>query len=221
MKTLSVISRKGGAGKTTIAVNLAIAAHLAGHKTMIADIDPQRSASDSLRGRLTDGPTLMESSAGKLFLHRSTAQHDRYAYLFIDTPVAPDADVAVAVNCSDVCILVCRPTFLDIASVARSADAVRRLGKAGLIVLNQAPAKRLGEEPMAVIKAVEALRFCGLPVAPIGLRSRAAFQTSIAHGLSAMEWNAQDAAGQEVSRLWSHLETVAPSGRGDLQIRAN
>ena len=39
MKTLAVISRKGGAGKTTLSVNLAITAHLAGLKTMIADID--------------------------------------------------------------------------------------------------------------------------------------------------------------------------------------
>jgi len=205
VKTLAVISRKGGAGKTTLSINLALTAHLAGWKTMLADIDPQRSASDALRARTATGPTLAEINAGKLFQTRSHAMHDGYDVMLIDTPAAPDADVAVAVNSADLCVLVCRPTFLDIASVARSAEMVRRLGKAGLIVLNQAPAKRGGLEPVGVQKAVEALRFCGLPVAPIGLRSRVVYQQSVAHGRSVGEWEPTSPASQEIERLWSHM----------------
>lgn len=44
MNTISVISRKGGAGKTTVAVNLAVMAHLSGRAVLLVDIDPQRSA---------------------------------------------------------------------------------------------------------------------------------------------------------------------------------
>ncbi|MGR4866389.1 AAA family ATPase [Caulobacter sp. LARHSG274] len=205
MKIVAVISRKGGAGKTTLSINLALTAHLAGWKTMLADIDPQRSASDALRARTAAGPTLAEINAGKLFQARSQALHDGYDVMLIDTPAAPDADVAVAVNSADLCVLVCRPTFLDIASVARSAEMVRRLGKAGLIVLNQAPAKRAGLEPVNVQKAVEALRFCGLPVAPVGLRARVAYQQSVAHGRSVAEWEPASPASQEIARLWSHM----------------
>lgn len=215
MKTLAVISRKGGAGKTTLSVNLALTAHLAGWKTLLADIDPQRSASDALRARGEPGPGLAEISAGKLFQTHSQAAHDAHDVMLIDTPVAPDADVAVAVNSADLCLLVCRPTFLDIASVARSAEMVRRLGKAGLIVLNQAPSKRGGFEPASVRQAVEALRFCGLPIAPVGLRSRAVYQQSIARGLSVVEWDAQTSAAQEVDRLWSHVAALlALDGQG-------
>ena len=205
VKTLAVISRKGGAGKTTLSVNLALTAHLAGWKTMIADLDPQRSTSDALRARTEPGPTLAEINAGKLFQTRSQALHDAYDVMLIDTPAAPDADVAVAVNSADLCVLICRPTFLDIASVARSAEMVRRLGKAGLIVLNQAPPKRGGLEPVNVQKAIEALRFCGLPIAPVGLRARAIYQQSIAHGRSVCEWDPINPASQEIERLWSHV----------------
>ena len=205
VKTLAVISRKGGAGKTTLSVNLALTAHLAGWKTMIADLDPQRSTSDALRARTEPGPTLAEINAGKLFQTRSQALHDAYDVMLIDTPAAPDADVAVAVNSADLCVLICRPTFLDIASVARSAEMVRRLGKAGLIVLNQAPPKRGGLEPVNVQKAIEALRFCGLPIAPVGLRARAIYQQSVAHGRSVCEWDPANPASQEIERLWGHV----------------
>lgn len=215
MKTLAVISRKGGAGKTTLSVNLALTAHLTGWKTILADIDPQRSATDALRARGVLGPNLAEINAGKLFQARSQAIHDAYDLMVIDTPAAPDADVAVAANSADLCLLVCRPTFLDIASVARSAEMVRRLGKAGLIVLNQAPSKRAGQEPASVQQAIEALRFCGLPIAPVGMRSRAVYQQAIARGRSVGEWDPASPANQEVARLWVHVAALLTlDGRG-------
>lgn len=219
MKTLALISRKGGAGKTTLSVNLAITAHLAGLKVMLADIDSQRSASDSLRARNDDGPVLAEINAGKLFSTQVQAQHSDYDALVIDTPAAPETDVLQAIHCADLCVLVCRPTFLDIASVARSAEAVRRLGKKGVIVLSQAPSRRNGVEPPSVLKAAEALRFTGMPLAPVGLRARMAFQQSIAHGRSVCEWEPGSAAAEEISRLW---DLIAPMllGQEDIKVRA-
>ena len=208
MKTVAVISRKGGAGKTTVAVNLAVSAFRAGRKTMLADIDPQRSSFDALRARTIDGPALAGISAGKLFHTKSQAAHDGFELLVVDTPAAPDSDVVQAVNSADLCLLVCRPTFLDIASVARSAEFVRSLGKPGLIILNQAPPKRGGLEPVTVQKAVQALRFCSLPVASVGLRARAAYQQSIAHGRSVGEWDANSAGAIEIARLWENVAAM-------------
>ncbi|MDO9222138.1 MAG: ParA family protein [Caulobacter sp.] len=206
MKTVVVTSRKGGVGKTTVAVNLALAAFAAGSRVLLADTDPQRSATDALKARTRPGPSLVETTAGKLFQLHMAASREGVDLLVIDTPSTPEADVALAMNIADLCVLVSRPNFLDVASVVRSSEAVRRLGRTGVVVLNQAPPSRKGVEPPAVLRAIEALRFGGLPLASVGLRSRAVYQAAIAHGVSVAEWDPASTAAREIAGLWRDLE---------------
>ncbi|WP_255367545.1 AAA family ATPase [Caulobacter sp. UNC279MFTsu5.1] len=201
-----MLSRKGGSGKTTLAVNLALMAFLRGRKVLLADIDPQRSASDALRARGEPGPALADITAGKLFLTKSNAMRDGVDYLFIDTPALPEADVAQAVNIADVCLVAGRPSFLDLAPIVRTAEAVRRLGKGGMVVLNQAHTNRSDVAPVAFPEIMEALRFCGLPLAPHGLRSREAFQKAMAQGRCVAELEPGGPAARDLERLWAHVE---------------
>ena len=214
MKTITVLSRKGGSGKTTLAVNLALMAFLRGHKVLLADIDTQRSATDALRVRSEPGPVLAGITAGKLFLTQSNAMRDGVDYLFIDTPAAPEADVAQAVNVADLCLVAGRPSFLDLAPIVRTAEAVRRLGKGGMVVLNQAHTNRSDVAPVAFPEIMEALRFCGLPLAPHGLRSRETFQKAMAQGLCVAELEPGGPAARDVERLWAHLEARLGGGLG-------
>jgi chromosome partitioning protein len=215
VKTITVLSRKGGSGKTTLAVNLALMAFLRGHKVLLADIDPQRSASDALRARGEPGPVLADINAGKLFMTKSNAMRDRFDYLFVDTPAMPEADVAQAVNIADLCLVAGRPSFLDLAPIVRTAEAVRRLGKGGMVVLNQAHTSRSDVAPVAFPDIMEALRFCGLPLAPHGLRSREAFQKAMAHGLCVAEFEPGGPAARDLERLWAHVEAgLGGLGRG-------
>lgn len=74
MQTVAVVARKGGAGKTTLAVHLSIAGYLRGIKTLLADADPQRSASATLKGRTPPGPKLAETIGPKLFALQDMAR---------------------------------------------------------------------------------------------------------------------------------------------------
>jgi chromosome partitioning protein len=209
MRTIAVIARKGGSGKTTVAVSLAIAAHLRGHRTLLADSDPQHSSCDVLKGRRGPGPAWTETTGPELFSLQVASQRSEVGALVIDTAAGAEEEVAHAIVLADLSLLVIRPTFLDFAAAIRTVDVVRRLHKPAMIVLNQAPAAREGVEPPAVKKAQEALRLMRLPVAPAILRSRAAYQSALECGCSAEELDPTGAAGQELGQLWAFVERLA------------
>lgn len=205
MKTLAVMSRKGGAGKTTVAVNLTLAARTLGVRAVLADADPMRSACEVLRGREEAPGLLFETSASKLFALTEACRRSGVDLLIIDTPAAPEADVAEAVKVADLCLAVARPTYLDLAATVLSVAVIQRLGRDGMIVLNQCAPARAGVEPPSVLKAFEALRFAHLPVAPTAVRARMVYQTAFAQARSVLEIDEDGAAAQEVRAVFGHV----------------
>jgi chromosome partitioning protein len=209
MKNIAVVARKGGSGKTTIAVNLAIAAHRRGYAVQLADTDPQGSASEVLKVRKAEGPKVLRLTGEELYNQQKSAPRADDDLTIIDTPAASEDAIAHAIALATVSLLVVRPTFLDIATTLQTAQILRRLRKPGLILLNQAPVPRGGIEPPAVKRALEALRLMQLPVAPVMMRSRAAYQTSLATGQSVEEIGGANPAGDEITGLWSYIERFA------------
>lgn len=208
MRTLAVVARKGGAGKTTVAAQLALAAHLRGRRALLADSDPQRSSFQAMTARVAPGPKVVETNGRALFALQMASLKEGREAMVIDTAAGFEEAIAQAVAISDLVLLVVRPTFLDLAAALQSADVVRKLRKPGLVVLNQAPPARDGVEPPAVKKALEALALMRLPVVPAILRSRAIYQTAIETGRS-VEETADAAAAREVSELWAFIERFA------------
>lgn len=206
MRTIAVIARKGGSGKTTVATHLALAAHLRGREVLVADTDGQRSVTHVLKGRKGAGPAWAETSGAKLFALQLTAQKGGADLMVVDTPAVVEDEIGSAIVIADLSLLVIRPTFLDLAAAIQTAEIVRRLRKPSLIVLNQAPPSRGGIEPPAVKKALEALRIMRLPVIPAILRSRAAYQTALETGRSAEEMEGAPEAAAEVGELWTFVE---------------
>jgi chromosome partitioning protein len=208
MRTIAVIARKGGSGKTTVATHLALAAHLRGMRTVLADTDPQGSSTETLKGRMREGPQYFRTTGPALrgIVRGTDAPAEA---LIIDTPAASEAEAAHAIAMADLALLIVRPTFLDLAASLQTAQILRRLRKPGLIVLNQAPTARGGVEPPAVKRALEALTLMRLPVAPVILRARAAFQIALEKGLSVEEMVPHEAAAEEVRQLWTFIEHFA------------
>jgi chromosome partitioning protein len=206
MRTVAVIARKGGAGKTTVAINLAIAAQRRGLKTLLADSDPQRSLVDVLKGRRHTGPTIVETDSRGLFALQAWSVRAGVEALVIDTPAGQEEELAHAIVLADLSVLVLRPTLLDFAALLRTLKVIRNLRKPAMVVLNQAPPMRAGIEPPAVRKALEVLRLLRLPVSPSILRTRAAYQSALERGGSAEEQTGDVAAAKEINDLWLSVQ---------------
>ena len=66
MNTIAIISQKGGAGKTTIALHLAVSSTRAGRNTAIIDLDPQASAASWGDRREAALPVVLSAHASRL-----------------------------------------------------------------------------------------------------------------------------------------------------------
>ncbi|MDP1875258.1 ParA family protein [Phenylobacterium sp.] len=211
MQTVAVISRKGGAGKSTVAVNLAAALRDGGQRAVLADADPLRSSSEALRAHSL---AVVETSASKLFALVTASRRSGCDVLVIDTPASPEADIVAAIKVADICLVVARPTYLDLAAALKTVELLRQLRAPGVIVLNQCPSPRQGREARVVTGAIEALRFAGVPVAGVTLRVRQAYQAALSYGLGVTEW---EPTGQAATETRALAEQVLGRLRGEIQ----
>ena len=86
MKTVAIISQKGGTGKTTVAVHLSVEATRAGHKVALIDLDPQASATKWSITRSADAPIAVSAHAVMLRQELYKAEQAGVDLAIIDTP---------------------------------------------------------------------------------------------------------------------------------------
>jgi chromosome partitioning protein len=206
VKTLAVLSRKGGTGKTTVSVHLAVAAWRSGLGVLLADCDRQGSAGEWRRERKTSGPVVFSAKSAALFATQQAADRAGRDLMIIDTSPTASEELADAVRCADFCLMVLRPSFLDVRAIRETAELVARFGKSGAFVINQAPPRRSGKEMACVGDTVRQLTALGRPVMPIGLRSRIAYQQAIGEGQTVLETAPSSSAAQEIGGLWKAVE---------------
>jgi chromosome partitioning protein len=203
LKTLAVVALKGGTGKTTVSVNLAARAFGAGLRVLLADMDPQASASDWAKARRTPGPMTIPVKVGSLAATHCTAQSANTELMILDTRASSQMDTLAAVKAAELSLVVVRPTVIDLRAIAATVELLRPLRKPLAFVINQAPSQRIGRDPVLVSEAIDLLLGYGVAVAPVGLRARQIYQTSFSAGLTPFEEDPDGAAGQEVDRLWA------------------
>jgi chromosome partitioning protein len=201
MKTLGVLAQKGGAGKTTLAVHLAV---LAG--AVLIDTDPQESAADWGRARESDTPPVVSASADKLPEVLAAAREDGHAWAIADTaPHAADDVRKVAALC-DLVMIPCRPGILDLRAIGKTVEIVRTLHTPAIVVLNACPPATKRGEGSLVREARIALAGYGLPVAKVTITQRAALSHALIDGRAVTEFEPKGAAADELRALWKLLQ---------------
>jgi chromosome partitioning protein len=202
MLTLAVVSQKGGAGKTTLTVHLAVAAMRAGEKVAILDTDPQHSASAWARTREDEEPLVVEVDPGEVPDALATAKQDGYTLIVLDT--SPRAEPIAAATCraSDFVLAPCRPSAFDLATVEQTVSIITAAGKASAsaIVLNGCPAR--------APEVAEARSLCeglAMPLATVELGLRRAFARAVQSGRAVQEFEPSGTAAAEIAALWAYV----------------
>ena len=205
MKTIAVMSLKGGAGKSTLSVHLAAAATAVRRRTLLVDMDPQRSSIDWASERGAQWPVVVEGRSGALFTTQCAAQRQALDLMVIDTRPSLVMEAAEAARMADLCLIVVRPCYFDLKAVGRTVEMISNLRREGMFVLNQAPVRRNGTEPRLIRDTVAALSAYRFPIAEVGLRHRAAYQSAMWRGLGAQEAQPDSQAAFEINSLWACL----------------
>lgn len=200
MHVVAVLSEKGGAGKTTVTIHLAVAARMAGLDVVIIDLDPQASAADwaDRRGGSPEAVAIPPARLGKL-LGGLTA--NGVQLVLIDTGRDSNNAGYTAAQAADLVLIPCRPGGFDFRALGRTVDLCRLAGKRPHILLN---AMRPGA-PRAEADASEALSAYGGELSPVVLHDRAIYRTASITNATAQETDPKSAAAQEIEQLYRWL----------------
>jgi len=217
VKILAIISQKGGAGKTTLAVNLAVAAELEDVPTVLIDLDPQSSAKtwhDLRAGK--EAPVVVSAQASRLEEVIAIAHSNGAELVIIDTAPHSESAALAAARAADLVLIPCRPAILDLKAIGTSGDLVALAKKEAIVVLNAVPHQgKLADE------AEEAVRSYGLIVAPVKLTQRAAYVHSLTAGQTAQEFEPGGKAAQEIEELYKWTRArVHSSTLGSVRMSA-
>lgn len=196
-KIITVGSTKGGVGKTTLALNIAIARALAGRDVWLIDADRQGTASTALaiRGEAGKRPAIATAhypDGGQLrtqLLH----QRGKFQDIVIDAGGRDSTALRAALVLSDLVLVPFQPRSIDVWAVADIAALIEearavRDGLQALGVLNMADtAGSDNEDAAAALADYPAISYLATPI-----RRRKSIANAAGNGMSVLEQTPRD-----------------------------
>jgi chromosome partitioning protein len=204
MKIIVIANQKGGSGKSTTTVHLAVAAEQAGDgPVIISDTDPQGSTVDWFNQRKKasiETPRYAPLSFSDLPRYLHALQDAGASYLFIDTApsiggVNPDL-FAIA----DLILIPLNPTPTDLRALVKGLPVIKQSGKPFTFMLSRVRPNLRNNDGVAM--ALDAL---GL-VVPTRMHERVIYAESFAHGKTAFEIDPKGVASQELAAIWNGVK---------------
>jgi len=203
---ITVAQQKGGAGKTTLAANLA-AVLAATSRVALLDIDPQRSLArwHALRATHADRVAALEFSDVSGWrlareLDRLRGDHD---FVLIDSPPQIDTDARLAIRGADLVLIPVQPSPPDIWAAEGTLKLAADERRTARLALNRVPTgSRLRESVEADIAARK------LPVLRATLGNRTGFASAFAAGLGVTEAAPRSIAAAELRALLAEIQEI-------------
>ena len=208
MKTIALISQKGGSGKTTIANALAVQSCLEGLKTLLIDIDPQGSSYNWGERRLAaelTAPAVVSAHAIALERLLNGAREQNVDLVIIDTAPKSEKDARKAAELADLVLIPCRPSIHDMDAIEHTVETCRLAKTPAFVLLNSVHpnAPRQAEDvTLALKQAYDPIQV----LAGFYLAARSEHVHSAATGLTAAESEPDGKAAAEIRTLFEMLD---------------
>jgi chromosome partitioning protein len=214
---VAVCNVKGGVGKTTIALNLAVSRALAGQDVWLVDGDRQGTAEIalSLRSGNKTPVACSKYDDGKILVAQVLHQAGKYDDVVIDSGGRDSSALRAALYVADKLLVPFAPRSFDSWSLADMSSLVdqanierQRDGKAKLdavVVLNCADSGgKDNDEAAGLVEEFSSLRYIDTPI-----RRRKAISNAAGSGMSVLEYTPRDIkACDEISALVNHVFNV-------------
>lgn len=196
-KVITIAQQKGGAGKTTVAVHLAVALAQKGNRVAILDIDPQGSLShwheirEKRYGEGYTGVTCIAVSGWRVGseVSRMKKQSD---FIIIDSPPHTETEARTAIRAADLILIPVQPSPTDLWATKPTLELAKAEKVPVKVLLNRVPANS-----KLAAKIAEELD-C---LAETTLGNRVLFASSIMEGRAATEVDPNSVAANEIKNL--------------------
>ena len=202
MFVVALLSQKGGPGKTTLAVNLAVAAAEQGLAAVIIDLDPQANAANWKDRRSTENPAVVSAPPGRVRQTLEAAEQHGADFIVIDCPGKADSTAIVAAQFAD---LVFIPVEAHMSNL-ETLPGVRALLQATqsktppvFVLINKIhpSAKTQAETVKRMIAEIYPF-----PVCPVHLSHLDLYATTQDSGQSVLEAEPKGRAAEEIRQLY-------------------
>jgi chromosome partitioning protein len=204
MQTIALISQKGGSGKTTLAVHLAVEATRAGRRAILIDLDPQASAARWADRRGERSPDVTSEHPARLVAALEGAAKAGYDLAVLDTAPHADQFAMQSARAADLILVPCQPSILDLDAIGATLDLCALVRRPACVVLNRAPIRS-----RVVADTGDAVRRLNGRVSGHIIHERVAFRHSLVAGNVAAEYEPAGLAATEIAHLFASLHDGA------------